>query len=184
MRDYSMIIVPSFRPDLAFCRYSLFAWKPFFIHTLVKSCPVALVMGHFHCFTPFQAGMGLQTAYYKKVTKCHQSNQRPLKISSVQHLIQQGTFCHSVPNTDTFMRRLSGCYSNKDVCFQQALRELCWWPGYRRLQRRKAEAKGRMTVELAGSVSDQKRDVCKWSRFLIINMIFNPRIYLFILSNY
>ena len=120
----------------------------------------------------------------RKVTKCHQSNQRPLKISSVQHLIQQGTFCHSVPNTDTFMRRLSGCYSNKDVCFQQALRELCWWPGYRRLQRRKAEAKGRMTVELAGSVSDQKRDVCKWSRFLIINMIFNPRIYLFILSNY
>ena len=119
MRDYSMIIVPSFRPDLAFCRYSLFAWKPFFIHTLVKSCPVALVMGHFHCFTPFQAGMGLQRAHYKSVTNSHQSNQRPLKISSVQHLIQQGTFCHSVPNTDTFVRRLSGCYSNKDVCFQQ-----------------------------------------------------------------
>ena len=61
----------------------------------------------------------------KNVTNSHQSNQRPLKISTVQHLIRQCAFCRSVPNTDTLVRRLSGCYSNKDVCFQQGLRELC-----------------------------------------------------------
>lgn len=42
-----------------------------FIHTLDNSYPVAFVVAHFHCFTPFQTGIGLQGEPYKNVINSH-----------------------------------------------------------------------------------------------------------------